>query len=95
MELDFKIDVSCVVWFSAPTDLSCFLGSELKIKKYHEVVNSAIMNINVKPFSVKRTLEVVHVEESYNAYKKKEPTKKCTPSSFSDGDDEEEQSFNE
>ena len=45
MVLDFKIDVPCVVqwsllWFSAPTDFNRILGSELKIQKYHEVVNA-------------------------------------------------------
>ena len=44
MVLDFKIDVPCVVqwsllWLSPPTDLNRILGSELEIKKYHEVVH--------------------------------------------------------
>ena len=44
MALDFNIDVLSVVqwsplWFSAPTDLNRILGTELKIKEYHEVVN--------------------------------------------------------
>ena len=44
MVLDFKIDVPCVVqwsplWLSAPTDLNRFMGGELEIKKYHEVVH--------------------------------------------------------
>ena len=57
MVLDFKIDVPCVVqwsllWFSsAPTKLNRILGHELKIKKYHEVVNGAI----VKPFGGEHT----------------------------------------
>ena len=54
MALDFKIDVPCVVqlsllWFSAPTCLNRILGTELKISKYHEVVNGAIMDAIVKP----------------------------------------------
>ena len=58
MVLDFKIEVPCVVqlsllWFSAPTDLNRILGSELKIKKYHEVVRSAIMDAIERPFSGK------------------------------------------
>ena len=57
MALDFKIDVSCVVqWFSALTDLNRILDTELKnSKKYHEVVNGAIMDAIVKPFGGKRT----------------------------------------
>ena len=47
MVMYFEIDVPCVVqwgllWFSAPTDLNRILGTELKIKKYHEVVNGAV-----------------------------------------------------
>ena len=47
MVMDFEIDVPCVVqrgllWFSAPTDLNRILGTELKIKKYHEVANGAV-----------------------------------------------------
>ena len=64
MALDFKIDVPCVVqWslllFSAPTDLNRILGAELKIKKYHEVVNGAIMDGVVKPFGEKHTPKCV------------------------------------
>ena len=60
MALDFKIDVPCVVqltilWFSAPTNLNRILGSDLKIKQYHEVVNGAIMDAIVRPFSGERT----------------------------------------
>ena len=60
MELDFKIDVPCVVqwsllWFSAPTDLNRNLGLELKIKKYHEGVNGAILNAAVRPFGGEHT----------------------------------------
>ena len=60
MALDFKIDVPCVVqwsllWFSAPTRLNKILGLELKIKKYHEVVNSAIMDAIVRPFGGEHT----------------------------------------
>ena len=49
MALDFNIDVLSVVqwsplWFSAPTDLNRILGTELKIKEYHEVVNGAFMD---------------------------------------------------
>ena len=56
MALDFKIKIQCVVqwsllWFSAPTNLNRILGSDLKIKKYHEVVNGAIMDAIVRPFS--------------------------------------------
>ena len=60
MALDFKIEVPCVVqwsllWFPAPTNLNRILGSVLKIKEYHEVVNSAIMDTFVRPFRRKRT----------------------------------------
>ena len=47
MALDFKMEVPCVVqwnalWFSASTNSNCILGSDLKIKKCHAVVNKAI-----------------------------------------------------
>ena len=65
MALDCKIDVHCVVqrsllWFAAPTDLNRISGTELKMKKCHEVVNGAIMGAILKPFSGKHT-EVVYV----------------------------------
>ena len=58
--LDFEIDVPCVVqwsllWFSAPTNLNRILRSDLKIKKYHEVVNGAVMDAIVRPSSGERT----------------------------------------
>ena len=92
MALDFKIDVPCVVqwsllWFSALTNLNRIFGSDLKIKESHEVVNSAIVDDIVRPFSGERTpkscmlTSVVNVRENF------------TPSS-SDGDDDEEQSSN-
>ena len=37
------------------------LGHDLKITKYHEVVNSAIMDAIVRPFGGEHT-EVVHVD---------------------------------
>ena len=57
---DFKIDVPCVVQrsllcFSAPSKLNRILGRDLKIKKYHEVVNNASMDIIVRAFSGERT----------------------------------------
>ena len=60
MVLDFKIDVPCVVqwsllWFSAPTNLNRILGHELKIKKYHEVVNNVIVDAVVRPFGGEHT----------------------------------------
>ena len=66
MALDFKIDVPCVVqwsllWFSAPTNLNRILGCGVNIKKYDEVVNSAIMDALVRPFSGERT-PVVYVD---------------------------------
>ena len=112
MALDFKIDVPCVVrwsllWFSAPTDLNRILGTELKIEKYHEVVNGAIMDAIVKPFWRETQSEVVyanlgdqgptahHRERGINKEVKAGRVKeKHTPSS-SDGDDDEEQSSNE
>ena len=59
MVLDFKIDIPCVVqwsllWFSASTNLNRILGSELKIKKYDEVVNGTVMDAIMRPFSGKR-----------------------------------------
>ena len=60
MVLDFRINVPCVVqwgllWCSAPPKLSRILGHELKIKKYHEVVNNAIMDAIVRPFGGEHT----------------------------------------
>ena len=60
MVLDFRIDVPCVVqwrllWFSAPTNLNRILGHELKIKKYHEVVNGAIMDAIKRQFGGEHT----------------------------------------
>ena len=49
-----------LLWFSAPTDLNRILGTELKIKKYHEVVNGSNVDAIVKPFGGKHT-EVVYV----------------------------------
>ena len=112
MALDFKIEAPCVVqrsvlWFSAPTNLNRIMGTQLKIKKYHEVVNSAIMDAIVKPLSRERTpkscmlTSVARVLQ--RTYKKWEVNKEMkgwrgrddfTPSS-SDGDDDEEQSSNE
>ena len=43
-----------LLWFSAPTDLNGILGTELKIEKYHEVVNGAIVDAIVKPSGGKR-----------------------------------------
>ena len=45
MELGFGFDVPCVVhwslmWFSASTRLNEILGQDLKIKMYHEVVDT-------------------------------------------------------
>ena len=56
----FKNKAPCVVqwsllWFSAPTNLNRILGRDLKIKKYHEVVNRAIMDAVGRPFSGERT----------------------------------------
>ena len=59
MLLDYGLDVPCVVqlsqlWFSAPTRIN--LGRhELKTKKYHEVVNRAIMDAVVRPFGGQHT----------------------------------------
>ena len=55
-----RIDVPCVVqwsllWFSAPTRLNKISGHYLKIIKYNEVVNSAIIDAVVRPFGGKRT----------------------------------------
>ena len=60
MALDLKVDVPCVLqwsllWFSAPTRLNKIWGHELKTKKYHEVVNSAIMDAFVRPFGGEHT----------------------------------------
>ena len=111
--LDFKIDAPCVVqwsllWFSAPINLNRILGSELKLIKYHEVVNSAIMDAIVKPFTGKRTpkscmltsvarvLQRTHKKRGINEETKGWRVREnFTPSSSSDGDDDEEQSSNE
>ena len=55
MELDYGLDVPCVVqwslmWFSAPTRLNKILEQDLKIKKYHEVVDKAIAEAILRPF---------------------------------------------
>ena len=55
MELNYKINVPCAVqWrllgFSAPTRLNKIFGHDLEIKKYHEVVNSAIIDVIARPF---------------------------------------------
>ena len=39
-----------LLWFSAPSRLSKISGFELKLKKYDEVVNIAIMDAIVRPF---------------------------------------------
>ena len=57
MALDFPIDIPCVVqwslfWFAATTRSNRILGSDLKVKKYHEVVH--IMDVIVRPFSGER-----------------------------------------
>ena len=42
MELEYKIGIPCVSWFSAPTRLNRTLERrDLKIVKYHQVVNMA------------------------------------------------------
>ena len=58
--LDFKIIAPCVVqwsllWFSVPTRLNTILGQDLKIKKYHEVVSTAIMDAVARPFGGEHT----------------------------------------
>ena len=50
-----KVLSSITNGFSAPTNLNRILGSVLKIKKYQEVVNGAVMNAIVRPFSGNRT----------------------------------------
>ena len=114
MVLEFKIGVPCVVqwsllWFSAPTDLNRILGSELKIRKYHDVVNIAIMDAIAKPFGGKRTpkscilttvarvLQHTHKKKGINKEMKGWwVRKKHTPSSSSDkNDDDMEQCSNE
>ena len=60
MQLDYRDDVPCVVqwrllWFSAPTRLNKILGLELKVKRYHEVVNIAIMDAIVRPIGGEHT----------------------------------------
>ena len=65
MELDYEIGIPCVVqwsllWFSAPTRWNKILGHDLKITKYHEVVNMAIMDAISRPFGGEHT-EIVHV----------------------------------
>ena len=52
MTMDFKIDVPCVVQWSlfmvlSATNLHRILGNDLKIEKYHEVVNGAITDAAV------------------------------------------------
>ena len=73
------------------------LGSELKIKKYHEVVNSAIMDAIVRPFSGKRTPKscmLTSVARVLQRTHRKRGERELHTSS-SDGDDDEEQSSNE
>ena len=60
MELDHGFDVPCLVqwsllWFSAPTRLNEILGQDLKIKKYHEVVDKAITEAILRPFGGEHT----------------------------------------
>ena len=109
MALDFEIDVPCVVhmlWFSAPTKLNRILGRDLKIKKYHEVVDSSIMEAVVRPFggertprscmlaSVARVLHRTHKEWGVNKEMKGwRARENFTPSSFDGDDDEEESSY--
>ena len=56
MELNYEIGIPCVVqwsmlWFSVPTRLNGVLGKQdLKITKYHVVVNMAIMDAILRPF---------------------------------------------
>ena len=66
MELNYKIDVPCVVqwsllWFSAPTNLNRILVRDLNIKKYLEVVNSAVTDATVRPFGREHTTEACMV----------------------------------
>ena len=113
MALEFKIHVPCVVqwsllWFSAPTNLNRILGSELKII-YHEVVNGAIMDATVRPFSGKRTpkscmltsvarvLQRIHNKRGINKEMQGWRVRENFTPSSSDGDghDDEEHSSNE
>ena len=55
MELDCGFVVPCVLqwsllWFSAHTRLNEILEQDLKIKKYHEVVDDAIAEGILRPF---------------------------------------------
>ena len=97
MELNYKIDVPCVVqwsllWFSAPARLIKVLGHDLKIKKYHEVANSAI---------IRRYCTTIwrgaHTEVLHSTHRKREVNKEMEgwmirgslAPSPSDGDDDE------
>ena len=107
MELNYKIDVPCVVqWsllsYSALTKLNKILGHDLKIKKYHEVVNIAIVDAIVRSFggehtprscmltSVARVLHSTHRKCGVT----KEMGGNLAPSS-SDGDDDEDEDSDE
>ena len=92
-----------ILWFSAPTNLNRILGRDLKIKKYHEVVDSTIMEAVVRPFGGERTprscmlasvARVPHrthkkwgVNKEMKGWRVRE---NFTPSSF-DGDDDEKE----
>ena len=66
-DLDYGLCIPCVVqwsmlWFSAPTRLSQTMGDdEIKIAKYHEVVDMAITETITLPFGDTHATNV-HVE---------------------------------
>ena len=106
--LDFKIDVQwSLLWFSAPTNLNRILGHELKIKKYHEVVNGAFMDAIVRPFgrehtpkscmwtSVARVPHRTHQQRGINNEMEGWMVRESLAPSSSEGDDDEDESTGE
>ena len=109
MVLDFNIGVLCVVqwsllWFSAPSHLLKILGNQLKIKRYHEVVNSPTTDAIVRPFggeltpgscmltSVGRILHRTHKKWRVNKEMEGSMIRENISPSASDEDDEDESS---
>ena len=96
-----------LVVFSAPTNLNQILGYELKIQKYHEVVNNAIMDAIVRPFggehtpwscmltSVARVLHRTHKKWELNKEMEGWMKRGNTAPSSSDGDDDEDEGSGE
>ena len=92
---------------TTPTNLNRTLGSDSNIKMYHEVVNSAIMDAVVRPFSGARTPKSclltsvarvprgTHKKWRVNKEMKGWRVRENFTHSSSDGDDDEEESSNE